>query len=153
MTAMTPTTTTPTTATPTTTTPSRDDGGTTGDPRCAGCGQPFTPTGRQRHCSTRCRKRVFRARHRGLADQALQQSTPGVSGSRTRASRTGWTRREHTVYECPDCGTRQLGVQRCEDCGRFGRAAGLGGHCPGCDEPVTLADLGLAPHPADGTAW
>jgi predicted RNA-binding Zn-ribbon protein involved in translation (DUF1610 family) len=52
-------------------------------------------------------------------------------------------RRAHTVYECPGCGDRQLGVQRCPDCGLFGRAAGLGGACPGRGEPVTVNDLDL----------
>jgi predicted RNA-binding Zn-ribbon protein involved in translation (DUF1610 family) len=123
--------------------PSRDDSGTieggTIRParRCAGCGQVFVATGRQRHCSSACRKRVFRARHHtAVAEHAVD---PGTAAAARR------TRREHTVYECPDCGTRQLGVQRCEDCGRFGRALGLGGTCPGCADPVTLTDLGLDP--------
>jgi hypothetical protein len=102
--------------------------------RCAGCGQGFVPTGRQRHCSSACRKRVFRAR-RSVAAHAAGQAM--VSAGRAR--------REHTVYECPDCGNRQLGVQRCAECGRFARAAGLGGACPGCGDPVTLADLDLDP--------
>jgi hypothetical protein len=124
--------------------PSRDDSGTTRLGRvCAGCGNSFIPTGRQRHCSTSCRKRVFRARRStasvaGLTDHILDQIAAHP------------TRRAHTVYECPDCTTRQLGVQRCADCGLFGRALGLGGACPGCDEPVTLADLGL-PHTTPGT--
>lgn len=49
--------------------------------------------------------------------------------------------REHTVYECPDCGERLLGEQRCEDCGRFARRVGAGGHCPHCDELVAVTDL------------
>jgi hypothetical protein len=120
--------------------PSRDDSATTRPARvCAGCGTTFLPTGRQRHCSTRCRKRVFRTRRSttlvaGPAEHPLDQTAA-----------PGRTRREYTVYECPDCATRQLGVQRCADCGLFGRAVGLGGACPGCDEPVTLADLGLRP--------
>ncbi len=97
--------------------PSRDDAGTTRATRgCAGCGCRFTPTGRQVHCSTVCRKRVFRARH---AAEVTAASAPGGT-------------REHTIYECPDCGERQLGLQRCEGCGRFGRAVGPGGACPGC---------------------
>jgi hypothetical protein len=124
--------------------PSRDDSGTTGLPSrdrwCAGCGQVFAPTGRQQHCSPACRKRVFRARHaQGAGGVTIEDpAKPAVDSPRR-------TRREYTVYECRDCATRQLGVQRCADCGRFGRAAGLGGACPGCDEPVTLADLGLRP--------
>jgi hypothetical protein len=114
-------------------TPSRDDTETTRPGRrCAGCGQTFPPTGRQRHCSPACRKRVFRARHATVPTVKAAPASPGG------------TRREHTVYECPDCGERQLGTQRCTDCGRFGRALGLGGACPGCGDPVTLADLDLA---------
>lgn len=111
--------------------PLRDDAGTTRRARrCAGCGGTFTPTGRQLHCSTACRKRVFRARRGAVA--AVMTSPP-----------TGNTRRERTVYECGSCGQRRLGVQRCEECGTFGRAAGLGADCPHCGEPVTAADLGL----------
>jgi hypothetical protein len=114
--------------------PSRDDDGTTQVARrCAGCGTLFTPTGRQLHCSTACRKRVFRARHATVAT-ADPAAAPAAG-----------TRREHTVYECPDCGDRQVGIQRCEGCGRFGRSIGLGGPCPGCAEPVTLGDLDLEP--------
>jgi hypothetical protein len=49
--------------------------------------------------------------------------------------------RAATVYECPTCETRFLGVQRCADCGVFCRRVGPGGPCPHCDEPVALADL------------
>ncbi|PZS40355.1 MAG: hypothetical protein DLM62_03360 [Pseudonocardiales bacterium] len=112
--------------------PPRDDTGTTRpDRRCSGCGERFTPTGRALHCSSTCRKRVFRTRHRAPAMVELAGVPPRG------------TRREHTVYQCPDCGDRQLGVQRCADCGRFGRALGLGGACPGCGDPVTLDDLDL----------
>lgn len=112
--------------------PPRDDTGTIRpDRRCAGCGATFTPTGRARHCSTVCRKRVFRARHDVVAVADLPAAPPAG------------TRRDHTVYECPDCGARQVGVQRCAGCGRFGRALGLGGACPDCGDPVTLADLDL----------
>lgn len=98
-------------------TPFRDDTATTRSPRgCAGCGQTFLPAGRALHCSAACRKRVFRARHQPVTDRAVDL-----------AKAPAGARREHTVYECPDCGARQLGVQRCQDCGLFGRAAGLGG--------------------------
>jgi len=46
-----------------------------------------------------------------------------------------------TVYECDGCGVRVVGEQRCEACSTFMRRVGLGGACPGCDEPVTVADL------------
>lgn len=48
---------------------------------------------------------------------------------------------EHTVYECPECETRYLGEQRCAECNRFCRVAGLGGACPDCEQPVLLSDL------------
>lgn len=107
--------------------PPRDDGGTTA-PRCPVCCNGFVPVGRQAYCSTACRKRAFRRRH-------AAQVTPVVPAG---------GRREHTVYECGGCGQRRLGEQRCEDCGVFGWAVGLGGACPSCAEPVTLADLDLA---------
>ena len=45
------------------------------------------------------------------------------------------------VYECPDCGERQAGVRRCQDCNLFMRRLGPGGSCPHCDEPVLVAEL------------
>ena len=50
-------------------------------------------------------------------------------------------RRDYTIYECPSCGQRLLGEQRCPDCGIFGRRTGIGGLCPHCGEPITIADL------------
>jgi len=50
-------------------------------------------------------------------------------------------RRDHTIYECPACEQRLLGEQRCPDCHAFCRRLGLGGLCPHCDDPVTLAEL------------
>lgn len=111
---------------------SRDDRGTTrtgGARRCPVCAVGFTPVGRQAYCSTACRKRAFRAR-RGPAPLPVLPA--------------GSTRRQHTVYECGDCGERRLGEQYCPDCGTFGRAAGLGGTCPHCGEPVTADELDLA---------
>ena len=49
------------------------------------------------------------------------------------------------VYECPDCGERQAGVRRCQDCNLFMRRLGPGGSCPHCDEPVLVAELLGAP--------
>jgi len=34
-----------------------------------------------------------------------------------------------------------LGDQRCDDCGTFMRAVGIGGLCPSCDEPHTIDEL------------
>ena len=113
--------------------PLRDDRGTTrpavdvGGSACPVRGARFAPVGRQAYCSSVCRKRVFRAR-RGLT------AAPVVP--------TGAPRPERTVYERPDCGQRQAGVHWCADCVRPARIAGLGGECPHCGEPVTVADLG-----------
>jgi predicted RNA-binding Zn-ribbon protein involved in translation (DUF1610 family) len=113
--------------TPTNTTPQippRDDHGTT---RCPVCQRSFTPTGRQTYCSTACRKTAFRRRH--------QQPGTTVTVPAARP------RREYTVYECPDCGDRFLGEQRCNNCGTFARRIGVGGQCPHCSEAVAITDL------------
>jgi hypothetical protein len=39
-----------------------------------------------------------------------------------------------TVYECPQCQTRYLGTQRCDDCNTWCRRLGPGAHCPHCDD-------------------
>jgi hypothetical protein len=104
--------------------PSRDDPATT---RCPACQARFTPTGRQRYCSTPCRKTAFRRRH------AKAPTTVVVPAARPR--------RQITIYECPDCGQRLLGEQRCDDCATFARRVGLGGACPDCDAPVAVEDL------------
>jgi len=104
--------------------PSRDDPGTT---RCPVCDRRFTPAGRQTYCSTACRKTAFRRRH--------QHTAPAVTVPTARP------RRQITVYECPDCGGRLLGEQRCPDCHTFARRIGVGGSCPHCEEPVAVTDL------------
>lgn len=45
----------------------------------------------------------------------------------------------HTLFECPACGEQALGRRRCPECGVFGRALGLAGTCPHCDEPLLAA--------------
>lgn len=105
-------------------TPSRDDTGTT---RCPVCTASFTPTGRQAYCSTACRKTAFRRRH--------QQPGPVITVPAAQP------RRQITIYECPDCGERLLGEQRCETCHTFARRIGIGGACPTCDAPVAITDL------------
>ena len=50
-------------------------------------------------------------------------------------------RRDYTIYECPDCGERLYGEQRCQPCRSFARRIGIGGLCPHCDQPVALSDL------------
>lgn len=102
----------------------RNDGGTI---PCPVCQQRFIPRGRQRVCSAACRQAAWRRHH------PTAVATVGAVPERvTRAT---------TVYECPSCEARFLGVQRCADCGVFCRRIGPGGPCPHCDEPVALADL------------
>ena len=45
------------------------------------------------------------------------------------------------VYECPDCEERYVGERRCPECNLWCRRVGRGGHCPSCDEIVTLEEL------------
>ncbi len=95
--------------------------------RCAACGGPL-PAGRVRTwCSDACRQAAWRRRH------SPSPTTVQLPSIRPRS--TG------TVYECPDCDTRLLGGQRCEDCGTFMRRLGPGGLTPCCDEPVTVDEL------------
>lgn len=94
---------------------------------CPTCQTQFTPTGRQRYCGTPCRKTAFRRRH---ANPPTTVIVPTARG-----------RRQITIYECPHCGDRLLGEQRCPPCGVFTRRVGLGGPCPHCDEPVAVDDL------------
>jgi len=114
----------PTPPTPPGRSPSRDDAGTK---TCPICQRYFTPVGRQRYCSDPCRKTAFRRRH--------QQPLLAVTVPAARP------RQDFTIYECPHCGDRFLGQQRCEQCGAFGRRVGIGGPCPHCDQPVALTDL------------
>jgi predicted nucleic acid-binding Zn ribbon protein len=104
--------------------PSRNDTVTATCPRCGG---PL-PVGRSRRwCSDACRQAAWRRRH--------QPVDPAVAVPPARPKRTS------TVYQCPDCETRLLGTQRCEDCGIFMRRLGTGGHCSACDEPITINEL------------
>ena len=104
--------------------PSRDDTATI---TCPVCQAPFTPAGRRQYCSSACRKTAWRRRHQH------RPAPPPVPAARPR--------RDYTIYECPGCGQRLLGEQRCPDCGIFAARLGTGGSCPHCGEPVTIADL------------
>ena len=97
---------------------------------CPACGQPFTPAGRRRWCSDACRQAAWRRRH--------PAAPPGSAAAVLPPARPA---RDHTIYECGDCGQRYLGQQRCQDCGTFCRRIGSGGPCPHCDEPVAVNDL------------
>jgi hypothetical protein len=98
--------------------PVRDDTATI---TCPTCGEAFTPEGRQRHCSTRCRQRAWRRRRTAPTEPVVGPVD--------------------TVYACPSCDARYLGAQRCDDCNVFARRLGPGGLCPCCDEPVAISDL------------
>jgi hypothetical protein len=113
--------------------PWRNDGVTIAGavgPVCEMCGRAFPPAGRRRFCSDACRQTAFRRRQ--VARNASQAPTPPPP---VRAPKPA------TVYECPTCGVRLLGEQRCAECGVFCRRIGPGGNCPHCDEPVAIADL------------
>ena len=97
---------------------------------CAVCGGAF-PAGRARRwCSDACRQAAYRARH------AAPVTAPTIPA---RAPR-----RPRTVYACPSCETRLLGVQRCPDCATFMTRVGPGGICPCCSEPVAYEELASA---------
>ena len=102
--------------------PSRNESETT---RCARCGAPFEPVGRQRFCDAACRQAAWRRRHAALAEPPIPTRAPRLA----------------TVYVCTECETRYLGEQRCPECQRFCKRVGPGGPCPHCDEPVAVADL------------
>jgi hypothetical protein len=104
-------------------TPSRNGSVTV---ECLACGGPL-PAGRPRRtCSDRCRQTVFRRRHQLPATAAV------VPAQRSR--------KQGTVYECPECEERQVGVQRCE-CAAFMRRLGPGGCSPCCGEVITVEEL------------
>jgi hypothetical protein len=88
---------------------------------CEQCGAGFTPVGRRRWCSDACRQSAWRRRR--------------------AAPRPTQPAKIDTVYECPQCQTRYLGVQRCQDCNTWCRRLGPGGPCPHCDDLVAVTDL------------
>ncbi len=95
---------------------------------CPVCWQPFVRVRRQRYCSDNCRKTAW-ARRR--ARSAVENAEPAPPARR----------RDVTVYSCPSCDSRFYGQQWCPDCNQPCSRVGLGGLCPHCDEPVTIADL------------
>lgn len=97
----------------------RDDH--TGLLTCPVCGRQASRVGRRRFCSPACRQQAYRDRQRTPTPQPR--------------------RRSNGIYECLDCGERQLADQRCEQCGSFGRRVGTGAACPHCGDPVTIEDL------------
>jgi len=96
-------------------------------PSCAVCGSPL-PAGRARTtCSDGCRQKAWRLRHQP------QPTAPALPAAQPR--------KDHTVYQCPNCDARLIGAQFCEDCHTFMRRVGHGGTCPSCSEPVTFDEL------------
>ena len=100
---------------------------------CLVCGKPFPRSGRALYCSPACRLRAFRLRH--LQDQEVLR-LEAAQPLRRRARLLS-----HSVYECPRCEDRYLGLRRCPDCNLMCRRLGLGGECPHCAELVLVADL------------
>jgi predicted nucleic acid-binding Zn ribbon protein len=96
-------------------------GDVTATTACPVCGTDFEPEGRQRFCSTGCRKTAWRRTRRAPIEPVVA--------------------RVDTVYVCPECDARYLGSQRCDDCNTWCRRLGPGGLCPCCDEPVAISDL------------
>lgn len=82
--------------------------------------------GRQRYCNPACRQRAYRDRHSNPDNVCLQPAP---------------RRRSNGVYQRPECDTRYVGQQRCEDCNAFCTRIGTGGTCPSCEEAVTLEEL------------
>ncbi|KJF18785.1 MULTISPECIES: hypothetical protein [Acidithrix] len=96
-------------------------------PVCHYCGNAITGTKPRIYCSDRCRVNAWKLRNRNKVPIAKLPK--------------GNKRKDCTVYECPQCETRYLGVQRCDDCGLFCKKVGTGGLCPSCDEVVAFIDL------------
>jgi hypothetical protein len=102
------------------------------DRRCPTCAGPL-PSTRARYCSVGCKQRAYRLRQVAITPADLDALTADLRRRQALVA--------HTIYECPACSGRFLGEQRCAECNRFCRALGPGGACPGCDEPILLADL------------
>ena len=102
------------------------------DRRCPTCSGPL-PSTRARYCSVGCKQRAYRLRQVAVTPADLDALAADLRRRRALAA--------HTIYECSTCGARFLSAQRCAECNRFCRALGPGGACPGCDEPILLADL------------
>ena len=104
--------------------PSRHDAVTM---TCPVCQHTFVPVGRQKFCTDTCKATAYRRRRDA---RPVSLVVP-----------TSQPRRPITVYECDTCGARSLGQQHCPDCATFMRKIGIGGHCPCCDEPITVGEL------------
>ncbi len=101
-------------------------------PGCPVCTAPLG-SARARYCSDACKQRAYRLRQ---GDRTVPDPTV-LARELKRLRALG----AQTIYECPSCGERYLGVQRCPDCQRFCRTLGLGGACPHCDQPILSSEL------------
>jgi hypothetical protein len=99
---------------------------------CPVCQAAIT-SARARYCSDACKQRAYRLRQTDRIPVDLDALAADLRSRRALVAQT--------VYECPACEARLLGQQHCPDCHIFCRRLGLGGPCPHCDDPVTLADL------------
>ena len=106
------------------------DGGVGDGSRCLQCDGLLPNQRSRRYCSDKCRVAAWRRKHQ------LPKAAPVLPAK-------GPSRSEATIYECPQCETRYVGVQYCIDCSSFCRKVGLGGTCPNCDEPVTYEELDI----------
>jgi hypothetical protein len=102
---------------------------------CPVCQATLT-SARARYCSDACKQRAYRRRQTGETGDTVVDLDALTADLRQRQLLVA-----HTVYECPTCEARLLGEQRCPDCHVFCRRLGLGGTCPHCDDPITLAEL------------
>lgn len=94
---------------------------------CPVCGDNFVASGRKAYCGDACKAKAYRRRRNA-------RPTPTI------VVPPGRPRRAISVYECPACGIRAVGEQRCA-CGCFMARVGFGGHCPHCEEAVAVSDL------------
>jgi hypothetical protein len=111
---------------------SRDGSPATDARACPLCATPL-PSPRARYCSEACKQRAYRLRQ-------AQWRVPDPSTLARELKRLR-TLVAHTLYECPTCGERYLGVQRCPECQHFCRTLGLGGTCPHCDEVLLISEV------------
>ncbi len=88
---------------------------------CGICDGPLPPGRTRKWCSEACRQTAWCIR--SAAPRPVQPA------------------KSDTIYECPECEVRYLGIQRCENSNLWCRHLGPGGQCPHCEELVALSDL------------
>ena len=100
--------------------PVRDDYATA---RCRYCDVALSGRSDQQFCSTEHRQKAWRQLNSAPVAPVLVVP------------------KSDTVYECPECGARLLGEQRCRECNTWCRRIGPGGLCPCCDEPISVTEI------------